>query len=462
MSDRILILNGTIVTAEGQFEGDLLIQGEQVAGLGRGFSPGPSDTVIDAAGCLVMPGIIDAHTHIALDTGIYQTPDDFTIGTRAAACGGVTTVIDFATQFHGQTFRQALENRLTEAKGRACVDFALHCMVTDLPRGREGDLAQLPELGVTSAKVYTTYRPNYYFDDDALLRALEASTEAGVLVMVHAENDALVTAATEDLVARGHTAWRYHPQSRPALAEVEAIHRALFLADAARAPIYIVHCSSGRSVELIREARRQGQQVYAETCPQYLLMDETRYAGEHPEWHIMQPPLRAPEERQRLETLVVAGEVDVLATDHCDYTLAQKTAQDDLTRTPGGVPGVETLLPLAYTWTVKRDLALEQLVALLSTNPARIFGLYPRKGSLQPGADADVVVYDPRPRGQIRARDLHSLAGYTPYEGMTVQGRVVATLSRGRVVYHDGEFVGEPGHGRYISAVAVHERLPGR
>ncbi len=450
MSDRVLILKGTIVTAEGQFQGDMLIEGERVAGLGHGFSPGSGDTVIDATGCLVMPGVIDAHTHIALDTGIYRTPDDFTIGTRAAACGGVTTVIDFATQFHGQTFHQAVENRLAEAEGRACVDFALHCMVTDLPRGREGDLGQLPELGVSSVKVYTTYRPNYYFDDDALLRILEASTEVGVLVMVHAENDALVTAATQDLVGRGHTTWRYHPQSRPALAEVEAIHRALFLADAACAPVYIVHCSTGRSVELIREARRRGQPVYAETCPQYLLMDETRYAGEHPEWHIMQPPLRAPEERERLAALVLEGAVDVIATDHCDYTLAQKTAQPEFIKTPGGVPGIETLLPLTYTWAVNRGLALERLVGLLSTNPARIYGLYPRKGTLQPGADADAVVYDPRPQGQVRAADLHGLAGYTPYEGMTVQGRVVATLSRGKVVYRDGQFLGKPGHGRYV------------
>jgi len=452
MSERVLILNGTIVTAEGQFQGDLLVEGEQVAALGRGFSPRPGDTVIDAAGCLVMPGVIDAHTHIALDTGIYQTPDDFAVGTRSAACGGVTTVIDFATQFKGQTFRQAVESRLAEAEGRACVDFALHCMVTDLPRGREGDLVQLPELGVTSVKVYTTYRPNYYFDDDALLRILEASVEAGVLVMVHAENDALVTAATAELVSQGCTAWRYHPQSRPALAEVEAVHRALFLADIAGAPVYIVHCSTGRSVELIRQARRRGQPAYAETCPQYLLMDETRYLGEHPEWHIMQPPLRAPEERERLEGLVVEGAVDVIATDHCDYTLAQKAAQPEFTKTPGGIPGVETLLPLTYTWAVGHGLALERLVGVLATNPARIYGLYPRKGSLQPGADADVVVYDPRPETQIRAANLHGLAGYTPYEGMTVQGQVVATLSRGRMVCRNGQFLGEPGHGRYVAA----------
>lgn len=450
MSNRILIVNGTIVTAEGQFQGDLLIEGEQVAGLGRGFSPRPGDAVIDAAGCLVMPGVVDAHTHIALDTGIYQTPDDFIVGTRSAACGGVTTVIDFATQFKGQTFRQAVESRLAEAEGRACVDFALHCMVTDLPRGREVELEQLLELGVSSAKVYTTYRPNYYFDDDALLRALEASTEAGVLIMVHAENDALVTAATTELVAQGRTAWRYHPQSRPALAEAEAVHRALFLAHAAGAPLYIVHCSTGRSVELIREARRWGQPVYTETCPQYLILDETCYAGEHPEWHILQPPLRAPEERERLAGLALEGAVDVIATDHCDYTLAQKTAQPEFTKTPGGIPGVETLLPLTYTWAVEHGLALEALVGMLSTNPARVYSLYPRKGSLQPGADADVVVYDPRVQGQIRAADLHGLAGYTPYEGMTIQGRVAATLSRGRVVYRDGQFLGEPGHGRYV------------
>jgi dihydropyrimidinase len=451
MSDRILILNGTIVTAEGQFEGDLLIKGEQVTALGQGFFPQPGDAVIDASGCFVMPGIIDPHTHIALDTGIYQTPDDFEIGTRTAACGGVTTVIDFATQFPGESLKAAVEARRAEAEGKACIDFALHCMVTDFPPSRERELAELAGLGVPSVKVYTTYRPNYYFDDDQLLRILRASVEAGVLVMVHAENDAMVTAATARLVAQQEVGLAHHGDARPALAEVEAVHRSLFLARQASAPVYVVHCSTSGAVELIRAARAAGQLAIAETCPQYLLLNADRYVSEHPEWFIMQPPLRGPAESAGLWQHLAAGAVDTVGTDHCDYTLAQKTQTFHFTDTPGGIPGLETLLPLVYTYAVDTGrIGIERLVWLLSTNPARVFGLYPRKGALVPGAEADLVLYDPRGTTTLSADKLHGISGYTPYAGMTVKGRVSMTLSRGQVVYRDGQFLGRPGHGRFV------------
>ncbi|HHS98068.1 MAG TPA: dihydropyrimidinase [Chloroflexi bacterium] len=446
----LLIRGGTLVLPEGTLEADLLVQGERVKAIGRNLPLAHDTQVIDAEGCIVLPGVIDAHVHIALDTGIYQTPDDWFIGTRAAACGGVTTVVDFATQFPGQTLREAVENRLREAED-AVIDYAFHVMVTDLPPGREGELADLVDLGTPSIKLYTTYRPNYYADDATILRLLTAAADLGIRPLIHCENDDLVTAQTQALVDAGQIGWRFHGQSRPALAEQEAVQRILFLAEAAGCPVHICHCSTARSVALVAEARDNGQEVTCETCPQYLLLDNTAYEGPEPWRYILQPPLRDPEEPAALWALVEAGAVDLIATDHCDYTKDQKVAQDDFTRTPGGLPGLETLLPLMYTYGVAEGrLTLPQLAGLLSANPARVWGLWPRKGNLLPGADADIVVYDPRPEKSVRTEDLHYLAGYTPYEGMRVQGEVKATLSRGQVIYREGRFLGRKGRGQFI------------
>jgi len=458
-SVTLLVKGGTLVTPEGVVEADLLAQGERIKAIGRDLPMANDTRVVDAEGCYVLPGVIDAHTHIALDTGIFKTPDDWFIGTRAAACGGVTTVVDFATQFPGQTLRQAVEARLAEAQD-AAIDYAFHVMVTDLPPGREGELADLVELGTPSVKLYTTYRPdkgdtpyrpNYYADDATILRVMETCADLGLLPLVHCENDALVTAQTEALVAAGETGWHCHGRARPALAEQEAVQRVLFLTEAAGSPVHIVHCSTARSVALVTEARDNGQEVTCETCPQYLLLDNTAYEGPEPWRIILQPPLRDPEEPDRLWALLEAGLVDLIATDHCDYTLDQKVAQDDFTQTPGGLPGVETLLPLMMTYGVSEgNLTLPQLAALLSANPARIWGLWPRKGALLPGSDADLVVYDPAPEGIVAAENLHHRAGYTPYEGMRVQGQVRATISRGSIVYREGQFVGRRGRGQFV------------
>ncbi|HET90872.1 MAG TPA: dihydropyrimidinase [Chloroflexi bacterium] len=454
-SATLLIQNGTLVTHESTLEADLLLQGERIRAVGRGLPIEHDTIVIEAEGCYVLPGVIDAHTHIQLDTGIYRTADDWFTGTRAAACGGVTTVVDFATQFPGQTLREGVEARQEQACD-AVIDYAFHVMVTDLPPGREGELSELIELGAPSVKLYTTYRPNYYADDATLLRLMRACADLGLLPLVHCENDALVTAQTEALSAAGETGWLYHGRSRPALAEQEAIQRVLFLAEAADCPIHICHCSTARSVALIVEARENGQVVTCETCPQYLLLDHVAYEGAEPWRYILQPPLRDPDELDRLWALVEAGAVDLVATDHCDYSWAQKVAQDDFTRTPGGLPGMETLLPLLYTYGFAEGwLTLPRLVALLSTNPARIWGLWPRKGALLPGSDADIVIYDPRPDTTILSEKLHHAAGYTPYEGFRTLGHVKATISRGRIIYREGRFIGRKGRGRFLARAGV-------
>ncbi|MFN2270291.1 MAG: dihydropyrimidinase [Anaerolineae bacterium] len=442
-----LVKDGTLVTPEGTLEADLLTQGERIKMIGHGLPVADDTLVIDAAGCYVLPGVVDAHTHIGLDTGIYKTPDDWFVGSRAAACGGVTTVVDFATQFSGQSLREAVEARVEEAQD-AVIDYAFHVMVTDV---ESASLRDLLDLGTPSVKLYTTYRPNYYADDATILRVMEACADLGLLPLVHCENDTLVTAQTQALIAAGETGWRYHGRSRPALAEQEAVRRVLFLAEAAGCPVHIVHCSTARSVALVAEARDNGQEVTCETCPQYLLLDNTVYEGPEPWRYILQPPLRDSEEPELLWALVEAGMVDLIVTDHCDYAVEQKTAQDDFTQTPGGLPGVETLLPLMMTYGVSEgNLTLPQLAALLSTNPARVWGLWPRKGALLPGSDADLVIYDPVPEGAVAAENLHQLAGYTPYEGMRAQGRVKATISRGQVIYREGQFVGRKGRGKFV------------
>lgn len=464
-----LIRNGTLITPAGELTGDLLLAGEKIAAIGIGLPAAGADRVIDAAGCVVLPGLVDPHTHIVLDTGIYKTPDDWAAGTRTAACGGVTTVIDFATQFPGQDMRAALAARQAEIGGLAQIDYGLHMMLTALPEtDAELDawMADLLADGINAVKVYTTYRPNYYQADDALLRVFRAAAAHDVVVMIHCENDALVSAAREQLVKAGNTALAYHGQARPALAEIEAAHRTLFLASRAEVEgsggageqrrkgvrVYVVHCSASGTVDQVARAAGRGQPAIAETTVQYLTLDETIYAGPHPEWGIMQPPLRAPEEKARLWAQVASGAVSTIGTDHCDYTIAQKREHTEFTKTPGGIPGLETLLPLlATTGVAAGRITWPRLAEVCSTNPARIFGLAD-KGRLAPGADADVVIYDPRVAGEIWAERLHNLAGYTPYEGMRVQGRVRDVFVRGRQVVRDGEFMPAPGWGRFVKA----------
>ena len=451
MNNDIVLRHGTLVLPDGERQGDLRIAGGRVVSIGPDLATEGADQVIEADGCVVLPGLVDPHTHIQLDTGIYKTPDNWEIGTRTAACGGVTTVIDFATQFPGQNVEEALAARLDEIGERAQIDYGLHMMLTALPKDAELErwLAQLVAGGVPSVKLYTTYRPNYYQDDASLLRAFRAAAAQNVTVMLHCENDALVTAATAVFVQSGQTQLANHGRARPALAEIEAAHRALFLARVAGCRLYVVHCSVCGTVDQVVEAQAGGQGAIAETTPQYLLLDEGLYAEGHPEWVIMQPPLRAAVEKPGLWERLASGQISTVGTDHCDYTLDQKVRAPHFTETPGGIPGLETMLPLLATYGVDQGrLTWSRLAEVTSAAPAHIFGLH-NKGRLRVGGDADVVIYDPRPCGQIHAGDLHALAGYTPYEGWNVTGTVRDVFSRGRRLVNEGEFAPAPGWGRF-------------
>lgn len=458
MTSTTLIRNGTLITPSGELPGDILLSDERIAAIGPDLMVENAAQIIDASGCIVLPGLVDPHTHIVLDTGIYKTPDDWEVGTRTAACGGVTTVIDFATQFAGQDMRQALAARQAEINGLAQIDYGLHMMLTALPEtDAELDqwMADLLADGINAVKVYTTYRPNYYQDDDALLRVFAAAARCGVVVMIHCENDALVSAARERLVKTGKTGLAYHGQARPALAEVEAANRSLFLASSLsplQPRIYVVHCSVSGTVGQVAAAQARGQDAIAETTPQYLLLDEALYAGKNSLWGIMQPPLREVNEKILLWNQVAQGLISTIGTDHCDYTIKQKNTATEFTKVPGGIPGLETMLPLLATAGVATGrITWSRLVEVCSTNPARIFGLQ-HKGALAPGGDADVVIYDPRPTSIIRAECLHNLAGYSPYEGMPVQGAVRDVFVRGRQLVREGEFIPAPGWGQFVKA----------
>jgi dihydropyrimidinase len=455
---KVLIRGGRLVTAETRFSPDLpatdiLIDGETIQAIGFDLllPEGENVEVVDAGGLLVLPGLIDAHTHIQLNTGIYSTADTWLEGSRAAAFGGITTVVDFATQFPGQTFQQALEDRLAEAAPSA-IDYAFHMMITDLPPGQEEELGILPELGIQSIKLYTTYRPNYYLDDAAILRIFEAAARYGLTSLVHCENDALVTAQTESLIKSGRIEWRHHGASRPHLAEIEAASRVLMLAQAVDAPVVIAHASTERTVALTAQARTTRQVAFVETTPQYLLLDNTLYEGSEPWRYILQPPLRHPSEKEALWTRVADGHVDMIVTDHCDYKKAQKLAVNNCFQTPGGLPGTETLLPLMATYGVAEGwIDWPDLVRMLASNPARIYNLWPRKGTIAPGSDADLVLFDPAGEDVVTAEALHMVAGYSPFEGTRVKGKVVSTLRRGAFVVREGVLADDAGAGAFIA-----------
>ena len=453
----MLVRGGTVVDEDGERQADLVIRDGRVAAhVLPGSAQDPDPETLDATGLYVLPGLVDPHTHFSLDTGSGRTADDFTTGSGSAAAGGVTTYVNFATQRPGEDFGQALAAARGEADGASLVDYSLHLNITRLDPGWERDLDRAVDTGVTSAKVYTTYKDAVFYVDDHLIQKLmERSGAAGLLVQVHAENDDLLAGARAELLAEGRRSFAYHAAARPALAESEAVNRLLFFSRVTGSPVYFVHLSSPLSVDLVTEARQRGIPALAETCPHFLCLDDSVYSGPDAIRYLMTPPIRSAEMRAGLWDRVQAGAIDSVGSDHCGYSLDQRGSSGDFTTVSPGIPGVETSLPLLYTFGVESGrIGMRDLVRLLSENPARIFGLHPRKGCLSEGADADLVLFDPRHRGRLEDSQLHSAAGFSPYSGLELKGRVVTTVSRGRVVYDRGKVVGAPGWGRFL------ERLP--
>jgi dihydropyrimidinase len=449
----LVIANGTVVTAEATMHADLGIRSGQIVAMG-GRLVGLE--TLDASGLLVLPGAIDEHVHLQMPMGEFASSDDFYTGTVAAACGGTTAVIDFVEPEPDQSLLEALAARRGEADGKVVVDYGLH---TTLSRADKDTLAQVPasiEVGAASFKLYMAYE-GLRLDDRGLLRALAALRIHGGRPLVHAENHHAITYLTARALAKGRTGPENHPLTRPAIMEAEAIHRLLALARVTGTPLVLAHLSCALGLDEVRAARARGQTVWVETCPQYLLLDEEEYRrpGFEGAKFVMAPPPRTEADRQALWAALAAGEVDTVATDHCPFFYeTQKTrGRDDFSRIPGGAPGIETRLALLYTHGVRANrLTLERWVAACCTEPARRFGLAPRKGTLAVGADADVVLFDPQRRVRLSYETLHQNVDYCPYEGWELQGYPVMVLSRGEVIVRDGEFVGTVGRGRFLHA----------
>jgi len=446
----VLIRGGTVVTTGGANTADVLLRDGKIVAVEPAITG--DDDVIDASGKLVLPGVVDPHTHLLLDTGQARTADDYGSGSVSAAAGGVTTYLEFVPQLKGQSFQEAVAARRRLMDGNSVVDYGLHLSITQLRPGWEGDLDALVESGVTSAKIYTTYRDSiFYADDWTWYRLMERSGHAGLLVEVHAENDAIVEGMTHRLLEEGKRSLRYHALGRPAVAEAEAVARGILFSRATTSPVYFVHLSTPLAVDLVAEARARGVQAIAETCPHYLVLDDSRYAQPDAARYLMTPPLRDLHSQAQLWQRLQSRQIQTIGSDHCGFDLAERQGVDDFSLISPGVPGVETSLLLLYSFGVKTGrLRLEDLVRLLSENPARIFGLWPRKGSLTPGSDADLVIFDPEPARRLRADELHSRAGFSPYEGLHVFGRVETTILRGEVVYQDGRLVGKADGGRFL------------
>jgi dihydropyrimidinase len=452
----LLIRGGTVVNDDGERQADVVIEGGKVVRLDLPGTGEATEEVIDAGGLYVLPGVIDPHTHFSLDAGSGRTADDFESGSASAAAGGVTTYLNFAIQHPGQGFEQALAAARGEAEGHSYVDWSLHLNITHLDEGWERGLERVVDGGVSSAKVYTTYKDSvFYVDDFTIHRLLERSGGAGLLVQIHAENDDILEGAKRELLAKGLKSFAYHAAARPAVAEAEAVSRGLFFSRVTESPVYFVHLSNPLSVDLVTEARARGTAALAETCPHFLCLDDSVYAGPDAARYLMTPPIRSAELRAGLWQRVGRGEIHSIGSDHCGYSLEQRGSMSDFTKVSPGIPGVETTLPLIYTFGVEAGaIEMADLVRLLAANPARIFGLWPRKGRVEPGADADLVLFDPSAEGVLNDADLHSAAGFSPYSGLRLKGRVRTTISRGRVVFDGGRVVGDPAWGRFI------ERLP--
>ncbi|MDP9482560.1 MAG: dihydropyrimidinase [Chloroflexota bacterium] len=453
---RTLISNGTVVTAEASYPADVLIDGEAIAAIGGHLADGgtTADETIDATGRYVIPGAIDVHTHMELPFGGTFAKDTFETGTRAAAFGGTTTIVDFAVQSRGQSLRAGLDAWHAKAEGNAVADYGFHMIMSDVTDESLAEMDGLVAEGVPDFKLFTAYPGVFYSDDGAIFRAMQRTAHNGGLIMMHAENGMAIDVVAADEVAAGHTDPYYHGVARKPGFEGEATNRVIRLAEAAGVPVYIVHLSARDALDEVRAARDRGSLAFAETCPQYLFLSLDDMAdGFEGAKFICSPPLRPVDHQAELWKGLVKDDLQVVSTDHCpfDFHGQKELGRGDFRKVPNGLPGVEDRVDLVHDGgVVGGRISRERWVEIVSTAPARMFGMYPRKGSVTVGADADLVIYDPNAKRTISASTHHMAVDYSCYEGRIVQGRSDLVLSRGSVIVRDGEFTGRKGHGRFI------------
>ena len=454
-----LIRNGKVVTATETKTADVLIDGERIKEVGRGIDPRGAEKVIDAKGLFVIPGGIDAHTHLDMPFGGTTSADDFESGTRAAAFGGTTTIVDFAIQARGTRMRQALDTWWKKAEGRAAIDYGLHMIITDLGTSGLEDMDDMVREGVASFKLFMAY-PNVLMVDDAtIFKALSQTSKNGALVCMHAENGSVIDVIVARALAEGKTAPIYHALTRPPRAEAEAVHRAIALAEIAQVPVYIVHLSSEDALNEVREARDRGLPAFAETCPQYLLLSQDELARPNFEGakYVFTPPLRPKEHQPKLWDGLKHDHLQVVSTDHCPFCFKDQKilGKDDFTKIPNGGPGIENRLQLIHHYGVNQGkISLNRFVELTSTTPARIFGMYPKKGEVAAGSDADIVLWDPNAPYTISASTHHMKVDYSMFEGFAVKGNARMVMSRGEVIVERDTFLGKPGRGQYLKRAA--------
>jgi len=451
--NRVLLKNATMITASQTFNADVFAQDGIIEQIGRNLDM-PDAQTFDLTGRYLLPGGIDVHTHLDMPLGDIRSCDDFTTGTIAAACGGTTTIIDYAAHAHGEPMAQGLDAWHQRAEGKAVIDYGFHLTLSEFTDRTLRDMEGIVEAGVTSFKVFTAYPGRMMIDDAAIFRVLRRAKEIGALVCVHCENGQVIDALIQDALAAGQTAPKYHPLTRPVIAEREAAHRVISLAEMADAPVYIVHVSSGAAIEQITQAQLRGLPVYAETCPQYLFLSAELYDGIEFEGakYVMSPPLREKQDQDALWNAIRNRMIDVIGTDHCPFHFqSQKIrGRDDFTQIPNGGPGIETRLSLLFTGFSEQCISLNRFVDIVSTQPAKLFGLYPQKGEIAPGSDADFVVINPEHETFISAITQHSIVDYSLYEGMRVKGTPEKVFARGELIVENGRFLGKPGAGRFL------------
>ena len=455
-----VITGGQVVSSSGATPADVLIEGEKIVAL---VSPGSdvsiraqesAERVVDALGCYVLPGGVDSHVHLQLEmTPEATSSDTFATGTAAAAWGGTTTVVDFAGQLSGMHVRDAVETRHSEADGQCAIDYAFHLAMGQVDDESLREMSAVMDEGITSFKYFMAYPGAWYSDDGQLISAMYRAADLGAMVMMHAENGLAIDVLRARAVAAGKTDPVWHGRTRPARLEAEAVHRAAALASVAEAPLYIVHLSSAEALEQVSIARRSGQNIFAETCPQYLYLsieehlDQPGISGRR---HICSPPLRPSDGQSSLWAGLRNDDLAVVATDHCPFCDNEKLLGEDFTGVPNGLGSIEHRMDLIHQGVVAGELSLARWVETCSTTPARMFGMYPRKGVLAPGSDADVVIYDPTVGHTLGAASHHMQIDNSAWEGVEVTGQVRSVLCRGSFVIDERTFVGRPGHGRFV------------
>ncbi|MDM7922121.1 MAG: dihydropyrimidinase [Pyrinomonadaceae bacterium] len=450
---RTLIKNGRVVTAVDDYMADIFIDGETIDTIGKSLDI-ETDVVIDAGGKLVIPGGIDPHTHMELPFGGTQSSDDFFTGTRAAAFGGTTTIIDFAVQYKGESMTEAVDNWHAKAEGKCAIDYGFHLITTDFEDHHTEQMYKVMDEGITSFKLFMAYPGVFLVDDATIFRAMSAAGARGGLICMHAENGIVINEIIKRFIADGRTSPKYHALSRPTIAEAEGVHRAIAIAEMAESPVYIVHLSSADALNKIREARDRGIPAFAETCPQYLFRSIDDYGdGWEGAKYVFTPPLRERHNCGELWKGLKMDDLQVISTDHCPFCMKEQKelGREGFDKIPNGAPGVENRMSLIYNGgVVENRISLNRFVELTSTAAAKMFGMFPKKGTIAVGSDADIVIFDPEKEHTFGVENEHMNVDYSTYEGWKVKGKVETVLSRGRVIIQNGEHRGNAGDGQFL------------